>query len=113
VERWCVVTERLLALERSMPYAVRRMTYEGCVANPETEVAGMLDFLHLPHVPGLTTSAFAIGHDPGPADCTVRGSTGIEAGRGKGRLVDLAGVRATTSSRMDALMRELGYQTGA
>jgi protein-tyrosine sulfotransferase len=110
VERWCVVTERLLALERYMPHAVHRITYERLTANAEAEAANMWEFLGVERVPGLTETAFAIPHDPGPADVKIRGSKGIESGRvGKGRRVDISEVPARTRDRMDALMREVGY----
>lgn len=110
VERWCIVTERLLALERYMPHVVHRMTYERLTANGDAELARMWEFLGVQGVAGITDTAFRTPPDPGPADVKIRGSMGIESGRvGKGRRVDIADVSARTRDRMDALMRELGY----
>jgi protein-tyrosine sulfotransferase len=113
LERWCIVTERLLALEQYMPHAVHRMTYERLTAAPEAEAARMCEFLHVQRVSGLTETAFAIPHDPGPADVKIRGSKGIDSGRvGKGRRVEIAAVPARIRARLDALMAEVGYWAG-
>jgi protein-tyrosine sulfotransferase len=110
LERWCTVTERLLALERFAPSSVHRVTYESFVANPEREAGLIFQFLGLPRVAGLTVQAFGVAHDAGPADVKIRGSRAIEASQiGKGRLVDIGSVPASARNRAERLMGLLGY----
>jgi|SRR5579862_7064079 len=110
LDRWCSQAEKLLAFEHSNSNCLR-VLYETFVEHPEDELLRITTFLGLPHVPGLSVSAFERPHDPGPADSKISTSTAVDSGRiGKGRALDMRGVPLGLQQRFNRLLRVLGYE---
>jgi hypothetical protein len=110
IDRWCTVTERLLAFEHAQHGVTRRVIYEAFVERPEEEIADLLGFLDLAAVHGLSVSAFRFPHDHGPGDAKITATRRVERDRmGMGRSLDLRGVPAELRRRLDILLAQLGY----
>jgi protein-tyrosine sulfotransferase len=110
IERWCARTEKLLAFEHGHQGTVKRVTYEGFIKDPEAELLGLMQFLQLEIVSGLSLKAFERPHDRGPADPKISQTKGVEHDRiGRGRKFDLSKLSTELCQRFEALMEGLGY----
>jgi protein-tyrosine sulfotransferase len=110
VERWCVVTERLLALEGACQKRAVRVLYEDLVSDAEVTVKGVLEFLGLPAVPDLARVAFTAPHDRGPEDVRIRGFAAVTRERiGLGRQMSVSQLPTRLVSRMYDLLACVGY----
>jgi hypothetical protein len=110
IERWCVYTSRLLALEADQPQSVMRVTYEQVVANPDAVLQPLLAFLGVDWVPGLAEHVFSTPHVLGRGDPKIAASAAVGADRvGKGWQLDLSGAPDTLLERMRTLLQTLGY----
>jgi protein-tyrosine sulfotransferase len=110
IDRWCTVTEGLLAFEHEFHGRVRRMAYERLVQNPDDELTRLMQFLHVEVVPGLAEAAFAQPHDRGPSDMKIGGASRVESDRiGKGRALDLSRVSPDLLQRLGHVREVLGY----
>lgn len=110
LDRWCTITERLLALEHEASLSCLRILYENLVANPERELGRVLRFLDLPEVEGLSVLAFQKRHDSGPRDSKIELSKTVGRDRvGTGRLIDLSRVSEPLRARTAGLANAVGY----
>jgi protein-tyrosine sulfotransferase len=110
IDRWCRQTERLLAFEHINRRRVRRVIYENFVAAPEDELRGIMEFLGLPCIAGLSRAAFEAKHDDGPGDVIIKSTTAVLRTRaGRGRNLSLGGVGAELRERFAGLLNGLGY----
>jgi hypothetical protein len=112
VDRWCSVTEKLLAFEHVQGEAAIRVTYERFVEAPEEELHRVMRFLDLAPANGLLAAAFRERHDSGPADIKIRGAKAVERDRvGKGRDIDLSRVPNDLRDRLGRLLAVVGYRS--
>jgi protein-tyrosine sulfotransferase len=110
VERWCVVTERLLALEGACEKRTVRILYEDLVSEADVIMKRVLEFLELAEVPDLARVAFTTSHDRGPEDIRIRGFTAVTRERiGLGRQMDVSLLPTRLVSRMHDLLACVGY----
>lgn len=111
VDRWCTITERLLAFETSYKHRSLRVRYEDLVTDADREVERISAFLGVTVQPNLAAAAFAIRHDAGPGCYKIQSTTEIEPSRvGSGRTLDLSCVSPLSCARMDMLLDTLGYR---
>jgi protein-tyrosine sulfotransferase len=110
IDRWCTITERLLAFEHAHHRRALRTTYESFVDAPERELTRLLQFLDLAAVPGLSVAAFQHEHDRGPRDAKIAGAKAVERDRvGTGRAINLTRVPSSLRERLARLLGSLGY----
>jgi protein-tyrosine sulfotransferase len=110
LDRWCTITERLLAFEHEASLSSLRILYEDLVEDPEREVGRVLQFLDLPEVEGLHVLAFQKRHDSGPRDSKIKLSKTVGRDRvGAGRLMDLSRVSEALRARTTGLANAVGY----
>lgn len=109
-DRWCAVTEKLLAFEHANSDRTVRVRYEAFVADPEGELRRILKAIGARHVDGLSTAAFAVPHDAGPCDSKILGTAEVRADRvGKPGTVDVQRLPTDLARRTRALLRSVGY----
>jgi protein-tyrosine sulfotransferase len=110
LDRWCAITEKLLAFEHAYHRRTVRMTYEGLVEAPDCQMTRLMQFLGLRVVAGLSAAAFEQTHDPGPRDPKIASANAVEPDRvGMGRTIDLAPIPRTLRDRTARLLEILGY----
>jgi protein-tyrosine sulfotransferase len=110
VERWCKVTELLLAFEQVKGATALRVRYEDLVRDPGPTIRRILTFLCLEEVPNLHELVFLKDHDDGPGDSKIAGSRAVESGRIGGELnFDARHLPASLRRRMSVLLKVLGY----
>jgi protein-tyrosine sulfotransferase len=110
IDRWCTVTERILALEHAQNGRSLRITYEDFVEDSEREMERIMRFLEIASVRGLSQWAFQRPHDQGPADWKISGTSEVVRSRvGGGRGIGTEGVPAVLQTRLIGLLAHLGY----
>ena len=110
VDRWCTITERILALEHQQHGSTLRITYEDLVNDPESEMERVMRFLGIAVVSGLSQEAFRRSHDQGPADWKISGTSEVLRTRvGGGRGIAAGGLPADLERRLAGLVGCLRY----
>ena len=112
-DRWCDITERLLAFEHASLGRTVRVRYEAFVTDPEGELRRILRGIGVRQVDGLSTAAFAAPHDRGPSDAKILGTARVCRDRvGKRGGVDIQRLPADLARRTRALLKRAGYIVG-
>ena len=109
-DRWCGITEKLLALEHANSERTVRVRYEAFVTDPEGELRRILKAIGARPVDGLSTAAFGAPHDRGPSDAKILGTANVRKDRvGKPGGVDVQRLPTDLARRTRALLRRVGY----
>lgn len=112
LDRWCDVSERLLALEHAHHRKALRVRYEDLVSDPEGEVERMTKFLGLRAVPNLSVEAFKVKHDRGARDPKIARTGRVHRDRvGAAGGIELEALPVELRSRVSALLRVLDYES--
>lgn len=110
LDSWCEKTELLLKMELHHRAICHRVRYEDLVARPDAVLPELCAFLGVAWEPSLVERAFAVRHDEGGGDQRIKTTTQIERDRvGHGRALDTTKLAAAKRTRVDSLLRALGY----
>jgi len=110
LDSWCEKTELLLKMELHHRDLCHRVRYEDLVARPDEVLPPLCTFLGVAWDPSLVERAFAMRHDEGGGDQRIKETKGIERDRaGRGRALDTAKLSPARRTRVDSLLRALGY----
>lgn len=110
LDSWCDKTELLLKMELHHPRLCHRVRYEDLVARPADVLPPLFAFLGVAWDPGVLERAFTMAHDAGGGDPLIHDTQRIERDRvGHGRELDLSRITASQRTRVESLLRKLGY----
>jgi sulfotransferase family protein len=110
VSYWCDYTERLLRARTELGERATFVRYEDLVRQPDQVMAGVFDFLELPPIERLATTAFHVAHDIGPGDHKVTFTDGVHTSSvGTGRRVPIHLVNHELLPRMNRVLAGAGY----
>jgi hypothetical protein len=110
LDSWCDKTELLLKMELHHPQLCHRVRYEDLVARPADVLPPLFAFLGVAWDPGVLERAFAMAHDDGGGDPLIHETQRVERDRvGRGRELDTSRITAAQRTRVESLLRRLGY----
>jgi sulfotransferase family protein len=113
-EYWTVRTKIMLMLEQSAAAPTHVVHYEHLVRDPESTLAGILEFLNLARddklVRKMIEEAFHIEHDPGAADWKIPFASAIqERSVERGRAIPGELIRPPVRDEMNAMLARMRY----
>lgn len=108
---WLDGTDAILTAEEQYAASCRRVRYEDLVADPETVAAGILDFLGVRPVPGISERCFSPERERfGPADYKIWHTSHISAKSvGRGWSVPAGMIPPPVTQAISELTAKLGY----
>ncbi len=111
VRYWTDSTAGMLDFERRWPGRSFRLIYENLVTHPEETLRPLFEFLGVAWDPTLIERIFSATHDRGEGDSLVLYSGRINRDSiGSGRVIPLETLPVELGARMEAFLRELGYE---
>lgn len=112
LDNWLDKTGKLLAFEQSHRDRCFRVNYETLVTQPKQTLAPLFEFLGESWRDDLIDAVFSAPHDQGDGDLKVWFSAKINTDSvGKGSAIPLTSIPEAAIADIDALHRQLGYQT--
>jgi protein-tyrosine sulfotransferase len=110
-EYWADCARRATAFEGGHPGRCHRVRYEDLVEDPEGITAGVLSFLGLSQVPGITGDCFRVSHDKGPSDFKIWSTRRVRTDSvGTGFMVPAARLPGPARAEVNAMLSALGYR---
>jgi protein-tyrosine sulfotransferase len=110
-EYWADCTQRAARFEGENPGRCHRVRYEDLVEDPEGVTAGVLSFLGVAQVPGITGDCFRVSHDQGPSDSKIWSTRQVRKDSvGSGVAVPAARLAGRARADVNGMLSVLGYR---